>query len=239
MKCDIIAHRGYCAIAPENTFSAFQKAIEKGANGVEFDLQLSLDRYPVIIHDSTVDRVSKGKGKVRELSLKDLKKLEVGSWFNEEFTGEKIPTLPEVLSLFSPHNLRLYVEVKECDYWQDQDISNLLDLLLASNRQNSIYLISFDFNFLHRVRQQSSTIFMGYNVKSKEDYIKALEMGKLNQINCISSEYHILLENPFLIKKSHENQINVVAWTVDDQAIMNQLKQLNLQAIITNKLLPI
>ncbi len=232
MKWEIIAHRGSSAIAPENTLVAFKKAIENGATGVEFDLQLSCDYHFVIIHDSTVDRISKTQGKVAELTLKELKKLDVGSWFNPKFKGEKIPTLTEVLDLFANSILTLYIEVKECDYWRDQDINNLLKLLAKYQKQ--IYLISFDHQFLNRVRQQSSLIKIGYNVKNEADYLQALELAKINKINCISSEYHLLLNKPFLIKKAHDYDLKVLAWTVDNLEEINQLKQLNIQGIMTN-----
>lgn len=231
---EIIAHRGFSAIAPENTLIAFKKAIENEATGVEFDLQLSGDYHFVIIHDPTVDRISETQGKVAELTLKELKTLDVGSWFNQEFKGEKIPTLREVLDLFANTILTLYIEVKECYYWRDQDINNLVKLL--TKYQNNIYLISFDHQFLNRVRQQSSLIKIGYNVKTKADYLQALELAKKNQGHCICSEYHLLLNNPFLIKKAQEYNLKVLAWTVDNLEEINQLKQLNIQGIMTNRI---
>jgi len=69
----IIAHRGDSANAPENTMAAFRLALEKGADGIELDVMLSADGVPVVIHDSTVDRTTNGSGRVRELTLDQLR----------------------------------------------------------------------------------------------------------------------------------------------------------------------
>src|SRR6202030_1288319 len=93
----LIAHRGASGHAPENTLAAFKRALTLGATFIETDLQLSRDSRFVAIHDDTVNRTTNGQGKVHDLSLADLRRLDAGSWFGSEFTGERIPTLPEIL----------------------------------------------------------------------------------------------------------------------------------------------
>jgi len=88
-KLLVLGHRGYSARYPENTLLAFKKAIEAGADGVELDVWLAKDGEVVVIHDETVDRVSNGSGRVKEMTLSELKSLDFGN-------GEKIPTLEEV-----------------------------------------------------------------------------------------------------------------------------------------------
>ena len=97
----IIAHRGASNQAPENTIPAFQRALELGAGGIELDVHMSADGYLMVIHDETVDRTSNGKGLVKGKTLAELKSLDFGSWFSEEFSDEKIPELEEVLWLLS------------------------------------------------------------------------------------------------------------------------------------------
>ena len=93
----VIAHRGASGHAPENTLAAFKRAIALGATFIETDLQLSRDSRFVAIHDDAVSRTTNGQGKVHDLSLADLRRLDAGSWFGSEFTGERIPTLEEIL----------------------------------------------------------------------------------------------------------------------------------------------
>src|SRR5512139_1857475 len=92
----IFAHRGASAHAPENTLAAFELALAQQADAIELDVKLSADGRVIVIHDSTVDRTTDGHGKVKDMSLADLKALDAGSFFSSEFAGEKIPTLDEV-----------------------------------------------------------------------------------------------------------------------------------------------
>jgi glycerophosphoryl diester phosphodiesterase len=108
----IIAHRGASKHAPENTIAAFRKALELGAEGIELDVHLSADGHLVVIHDEKVDRTSNGNGWVKEKTLEELKALDFGSWFTQEFKGEAIPTLDEALELLQPWTGIINIEIK-------------------------------------------------------------------------------------------------------------------------------
>ena len=93
----MIAHRGASGHAPENTLAAFRKAVALGVSFIETDLQLTHDARLVAIHDDTVNRTTNGQGAVHDLTLEEIRKLDAGSWFGSEFTGERVPTLEEIL----------------------------------------------------------------------------------------------------------------------------------------------
>ena len=93
----ILGHRGASHDAPQNTLAAFRKAVEVGADGVELDVHLSRDGVPVVIHDAKVDATTDGTGYVSAKSLEELKALDAGLSFDPQFSGERIPTLEEVL----------------------------------------------------------------------------------------------------------------------------------------------
>jgi glycerophosphoryl diester phosphodiesterase len=88
-----VGHRGASAYAPENTVAAFDEAVRLGARAVEFDVRVSADGVAVVIHDETVDRTTTGRGRVAELGLMDLRRLDAGSWMDTRFVGTRIPTL--------------------------------------------------------------------------------------------------------------------------------------------------
>ena len=94
-----VAHRGYSEAFPENTVVAVEAGFAAGANVVEIDLLKSSDGEVVIFHDDTLDRTTNGIGRVDQTTLADLEPLDAGSWFAPEFTGERIPTLVEALTL--------------------------------------------------------------------------------------------------------------------------------------------
>ncbi len=95
----VIGHRGASASSPENTMAAFREAIRLGADGIEFDVQLTRDGRLVVIHDAMVDRTTNGHGAVFEMSFDQIAGLDAGRWFDERFAGEGVPELADVLSL--------------------------------------------------------------------------------------------------------------------------------------------
>ncbi len=110
----IIAHRGAKANAPENTIAAFRRAHEEGARWVEFDVQLSADGQPVVIHDHTLERTTNGRGEVRAKTLAELQALDAGAWFGRSFAGERIPSLAETLEFLASRGMGFNLEVKPC-----------------------------------------------------------------------------------------------------------------------------
>ena len=111
-----IAHRGCSSLAPENTYSAWVKAIETGADYFELDIQLSSDDSMMIMHDATVDRTTNGSGSVSSMTYTQLRLLDAGSWFSPEFTGEKIPTFSEALELSKTNGIvDIVAEIKTTD----------------------------------------------------------------------------------------------------------------------------
>jgi glycerophosphoryl diester phosphodiesterase len=110
----IVAHRGLLRHAPENTISNFRACLELRL-GFELDVEKSKDGNLVCIHDDTVDRTTDGTGKVSDLPLKELRKLDAGGWFDSRFAGEKVPTLNEVFSLIAQYhdrNVLIAVDLK-------------------------------------------------------------------------------------------------------------------------------
>lgn len=110
---EIIAHRGYSAIAPENTVAAFNLAWEKGADSCELDLYLSADDNIVLHHDTDTKRTTGIEGKVIEKTLAELQKLDAGSWKGEAWKGEPIPSLAEALATLPEGKQRFFLEIKD------------------------------------------------------------------------------------------------------------------------------
>ena len=111
-KIVLVAHRGYSSIAPENTLTAFQEALIRGYKDIEFDVQLTKDNIPVVIHDSSVDRTTNATGEVTDYTYSEIKSLDAGSWFDAKFKNETIPSLEEVLILLKGQ-ARLHIELKK------------------------------------------------------------------------------------------------------------------------------
>ena len=108
----VIGHRGAAARAPENTLAGLRKAHELGARWVEFDVMLSRDGVPVLIHDETLRRTTDGRGRVARHTAAELGLLDAGAWFAPEFAGERIPTLAEAVAVLLELGLNANVEIK-------------------------------------------------------------------------------------------------------------------------------
>jgi len=108
----IIGHRGVRGRAPENTLAGFRKAAAMGLSWVEFDVALTADDVPVLLHDATLERTTDGKGPLAEADWAQIRELDAGSWFGPEFAGEKIPSLEEAMGLLEELGLGANVEIK-------------------------------------------------------------------------------------------------------------------------------
>ncbi|MGI9436489.1 MAG: glycerophosphodiester phosphodiesterase [Geminicoccaceae bacterium] len=110
----IIGHRGSAALAPENTLAGLRRAHEEGATWVEFDVKLTADGVPVLMHDERLDRTTNGRGLVARTPFADIRTLDAGSWFGPEFAGEGVPSLRLTLELCIELGLGINVELKPC-----------------------------------------------------------------------------------------------------------------------------
>ncbi len=108
----IIAHRGGGSLAPENTLEAFQRGFNSGFRAVEFDVMLTKDLVPVVIHDEEFGRTIRGDGRVSDFLADDLLKLDAGSWFAGQFAHSRVPTYRKVLEFCTQHDIWMNVEIK-------------------------------------------------------------------------------------------------------------------------------
>jgi glycerophosphoryl diester phosphodiesterase len=240
---NLIAHRGYSAMAPENTLASFQAALEQPIVGVEFDVHLSADGIPVVIHDATVDRTTNGQGKVAEKTVAQLQALDAGSWFHPRFAKETIPTLEEVLDLFSGTPMQLYIECKSPQNWSSQYVKELMKQLEVwrnsppETLRDRCIVASFDHHFIATVRKQFPQFRTGYGIADPNQYSPAY-LATLNLTNAVLlPHFSLILKSPTLTKTLLSQNQEIVTWTVDEQAIADKLAELNLGKIISNNLL--
>lgn len=148
----VFAHRGASAYAPENTLAAFERAIALGADGIELDAKLSADGEVVVIHDATVARTTGAEGQVSQLPLAALRELDAGSFFSEEFAGEKIPTLAEV---FETVGKRVIINVELTNYYttpRDDVAVKACELVKRFGLEKNVLFSSFLGSNLARTR---------------------------------------------------------------------------------------
>jgi glycerophosphoryl diester phosphodiesterase len=224
----LIAHRGASGHAPENTMAAFRKAVALGVNFIETDLQLTRDTRLVAIHDDTVNRTTNGHGVVHDLSLDELRKLDAGSWFGSEFTGERIPILEEILQFAKKHDVVFYLELKPAGSWGGEHA--LVGALRQSGEIARTVIISFDPAILAAVRAIEPTLMTGllYEGQLADPLDKAVEIGA-RQIAVRGD-----LVTPWLLGQARRRDLQVVAWTVNQGAHMRLLNDAGIDGIMSD-----
>ncbi len=229
----IFAHRGASAHAPENTIAAFQCAVDQGAAAIELDVKLTLDRVPVVIHDPTVDRTTtNGKGRVNQLPLDQLKELDAGSFFSEQYKGEKIPTLEEV---FEAVGNKLLINVELTNYTSLNDgLTDLVaDLVTKHHLENSVMFSSFFPLNLSRVQKLLPNCPVAILALPGTPGIFARSF--------IGSWFSPSLLHPYvtdvndaMIQREHLHNRKVNVWTVNDPLDMARLYEWKVDGIITD-----
>lgn len=229
----VITHRGFSGRAPENTLAAFRKALEVGADMIELDVRLSKDRELVVIHDQHLNRTTDGKGRVSELTLAQLRKLDAGSSFSEEFTGERIPTLEEALSLVESLML-LNVEIKTDANTVELVTEKVLRLIHEMRMGDQVIISSFD----PRALKHSHEIDPG--VKTASIYSEPFHLGKspIEIMEEVGSVAYIVADDQLtedIVVECHGHGRPVGVYTINELARMPTLIQLGVDAVFTDR----
>ncbi|HFU4369537.1 TPA: glycerophosphodiester phosphodiesterase [Streptococcus suis] len=135
-----VAHRGYSAVAPENTIPAFVYAKKVGFDYIELDIDFTSDGEVVCCHDYTIDRTSNGTGTIRNMTLAQLKTYDFGSWKDSIFTGTKIPTLEEALECCKKIGLKVYIDMN-ANNMTDSEIDHVIDVVKSYRMMNAVTFI--------------------------------------------------------------------------------------------------
>jgi glycerophosphoryl diester phosphodiesterase len=229
----IFAHRGASAHAPENTLAAFELAIQQNADVIELDTKLSADGHVVVIHDQSVDRTTKGSGRVSELTLARLRELDAGSHFSDTFRGEQIPTLEEVLEIYAG---RTFLNIELTNYSSPFDAlpMKVAQLIDRCDLETQILVSSFHPVPLLRFHHLLPSIPIGF--LAKRGAAGAISRSWVG--NALIPYQAIHLEkndvSPALITKVHQSGKQVHAFTVNSADEMAKLLSLNVDGIITD-----
>ncbi|CEP36428.1 MULTISPECIES: glycerophosphodiester phosphodiesterase family protein [unclassified Halomonas] len=178
----LIAHRGYSAAAPENTLAAVRAAHQAGATWVELDVQLLGDGTPVIWHDSDVARCSNGRGGLASMDWTKAQTLDAGSWFDDHFAGEKMPSLAQMLALLNELEMGVNMEIK-VNKGRDPIalVERALPEMLDTLPPERLIISSFNASALTHCRQFASTerlalgVLFGSVPKSWREQCEAIE----------------------------------------------------------------
>ena len=235
----IIAHRGESETAPENTLSSIKLAWELNDDAVEVDVRLTKDKQVVVFHDANTKRLS-GKYKwIFKTNLNELKKLDIGKYKSEKYTGEQIPTLQEVLRTV-PNGKKIIVEIKA----RSGMVPYLKDIISNSGLQtNQIEIISFNFKTLIEVRKKMPDISVFWILALDYNWFSKIFHTSVDKIILKAKKQHLHgldlwageMLNAEMIRKIKAADLKIYAWTLDDPEKARALFEFDVDGITTNR----
>ncbi len=228
-QTQFIAHRGASNLAPENTVASATKAWEIGADAVEVDIHYSKDKRIMVIHDSDTKRTCKGKKlEVQKTPSILLRDLDAGIFKGDEFKGEKIPFLSEIVKTV-PAGKTLVVEVK-CD---DEVLIHLTRLFEKTGKLDQIVFIAFNWKTIVKTKEQFPNNKCYWLSALKPGLKKRMEQAAEIGLDGVNLRYSMIDEKVMSLAK--ELNLDVLTWTVDDPAEAKRLISIGVSGITTNR----
>ena len=218
------AHRGASEYAPENTFSSFYLGLLQGANGIETDVRNTRDGVPVLFHDSAVDRISDGVGRVCDYTLEELKGLKI---FGNSTRGffDRVVTLREFLEKFSQYDIRFAIELKG-----EGVEAQTLALAKEFGIMERTTFTSFRFEYIAKIKELDPSARIGWLTSDVSDEA----IAQLLSIGGEEMAPQASLITPELMRKWRDAGLGVRAWGVSSISLMKTMCELGVDGMTVN-----
>ena len=228
---NVVAHRGYSGVYPENTMLAFRKAVEAGSDEIELDVQLTKDGTVVVIHDEKVDRTTDGTGDVRNLSFAELRKLDAAKKWNGKFPKESIPSFEEYCEWAATVNITTNIELKTGLVYYEDIEQKTIDIIDKYKLEKKVMFSSFNHSSLITAKKIAPSIPAGALVE-EAGLVNAGFYCKKYGFEFYHPSYKNLNDEAVAELKRHGVGINV--WTVNSMAELEKMYAWNISGTITN-----
>ncbi|MGQ8336480.1 glycerophosphodiester phosphodiesterase family protein [Sunxiuqinia sp. A32] len=223
-----IAHRGASHLAPENTVSSANLAWQLGADAVEIDVHLSKDGKVMVIHDANTEKTSGEAYEIKDTESSVLRKLDVGSWKADKYSGEKIPVLEEVIETI-PEGKTLVIEIK-CG---SEVLPSLKSIIDKSGKSDRITFIGFGWSTILDTKKafpESPCYWLCNDISELNQRLAEVADNGLEGVNL----YHKIIDEK-IMQMANDNRLEVLTWTVDEPSEAERLVELGVVGITTNR----
>ena len=224
-RIEITAHRGYSAQYPENTLAAFRGAIALGADCIELDVRQTADGVPVVLHDASLLRTTGWDRDIGDVTYAEIRKLDDGSWYSSQFSGERIPTLEEVLRLAKHGGVELNVELKP--EGNGTLARTVADLLRQYGMRGRCVVTSANYELLKEIKRCDSRIKTGYITSIIPTHATGMKDADAFSVRAA-----------FLsaagVRRLHAADKQVFAWTVNTGDAMRNMIAFGVDDLITD-----
>ena len=232
----VIAHRGWSGSYPENTLIGMREAIKLGCHMIEFDVALTADRRMIIIHDDTLSRTTSGIGPVKDLTFRELRALDAGSWFHPRYTGAKLPALDEILLISRGSGIQVNIEIKNACWEDELQEDGIERRLIAAIRRykvrDRVVISSFRWGFIERIHALDPEI--------RTALLHYKDLGRLNPAE-LKKKYGVVAFNPHCIDltqkfvdQAHEAGLLVLPFTINSYQDMEKYYDMGVDGMFTN-----
>jgi glycerophosphoryl diester phosphodiesterase len=227
----IIAHRGASANAPENTLAAFAEGLKQGAQGVELDVHLTADGRLCVIHDHELGRTTPGNGLIQEKRMDELKNEDAGNWFAQAFTGECIPELEEVLSIF-PEGYFINIEIKNGPAKYQLIGRKVAEALRPWKEKHRYIISSFDHQVLQEVHEADQELSLGLLFEARLYNVAAYVESLPYPVQSLHVWHHLVDQE--LVEEAHRSGLLVLTYTVDREQDLARVVAAGVDGVICN-----
>jgi glycerophosphoryl diester phosphodiesterase len=238
----VLAHRGGCALGPENTMLAFERGRAAGADGFEIDVRLAADGEVVVIHDATLDRTTDARGSVSSLTAAQLAKVDAAHWFDPSGGfplrggGVGVPRLAEALHAYP--DAVFIVELKEDN---PETARRTIDVVRAGRAVDRVMIGSFSRRALTEVRRLQPDLPTGAATSEtrmalyKSRLHLPLGRPKYRAFQVPEAFGVTRVVTPQFIRTAHAAGVPVQVWTVDEEPDMRRLLEWGVDGLITDR----
>ncbi len=231
----LIAHRGASGHAPENTLVAVRRAMDMRAEMVEVDILLSKDGIPVLLHDPSLDRTTDGTGVVSNFTLEELKALDAGTWFGEQFAGEQIPTVDELLAMCKG-KMALNLEIKTqavSDMQEGGVVEKVVELVRKHGMERNVIFSSFDPRAIVQLKAIAPDI-AGAILYDNRHYEGAHPVDIVSSLGADAFNCHWRQVSSGLVDSLHRVNVPINVYTVNSDTLMHRMLDLGVDGIFTD-----
>ncbi|MBE6761592.1 MAG: hypothetical protein E7551_04830 [Ruminococcaceae bacterium] len=228
----VCAHRGFNTIAPENSMAAFGAAVAMGAQEIELDIWSTKDNVLVSCHDSDLDRVSNGSGKIYEHTYEELLNLDFGVKFGEKFKGMKIPTFEEILQKFSGRVImNIHVKIWDLDF-NDLMIEEIVSLIRKYDAERHVYFMTSNDKIIRKVMEYSPKLKCCVGWDGNKEPLSMVE--RAIKLGAKKIQLYKPYFNQETVDKAHENGIICNVFWSDDVEEARKYLEMGIDTILTN-----
>lgn len=234
-KLSIIGHRGAMGYAPENTIESFRLAKEMEVDFLEFDVQMTKDGELIVMHDTKIDRTTNGIGEIKDMTLEEIKELDAGSWFGEQYSMSKVPTVREIFEEFG-NSVNYYIETKAPHNYPGVE-EKLIELLNEYNlleKRGQVFLHSASKDSLKKMRELAPNTDMGLLFwYTQEADIEQSELEEIKEYADVIIANHNQLTVEY-VDKVKSAGFSIHTYTVNEKEDFLRLVEWGIDGIITN-----